>query len=134
MIQQEEQTLTARALGGLTKIPGIRVYGIKDPDSPRFARKGGVIVFEVKEVLAAPQVAKELAERGGTGVRAGCHCAHLGLQNREGDVDVLIDMLDIIARQPRTGMSSSFRSRATGVQKQMDSYARTRVAKSLRTT
>ena len=84
VIQQEEQTLTARALGGLTKIPGIRVYGIKDPDSPRFARKGGVIVFEVKEVLAAPQVAKELAERGGTGVRAGCHCAQLGFKTVKG--------------------------------------------------
>ena len=25
----------------------------------------------------APQLAKELAERGGIGVRSGCHCAHL---------------------------------------------------------
>jgi selenocysteine lyase/cysteine desulfurase len=76
VIQEEEQTLTARTLHGLAQIPGLTMYGIKDPDSPRFAQKGGVIVFSL-EGLMAPQVAKELAERGGIGVRAGCHCAHL---------------------------------------------------------
>ena len=45
-------------------------------DSPRFAQKGGVIVFRLQGIMAN-QVAKELAERGGIGVRAGCHCAHL---------------------------------------------------------
>jgi selenocysteine lyase/cysteine desulfurase len=50
--------------------------GIKDPDSPRFAQKGGVIVFGLKGVMPS-RVAKELAERGGIGVRSGCHCAHL---------------------------------------------------------
>jgi len=60
--------LTARALRGLQQIPGITVYGISDPDSPQFARKGGVIVFRM-EGLMANRVAKELAERGGIGVR-----------------------------------------------------------------
>lgn len=76
VIQEEEQALTRRALRGLAHVPGLTLYGIKDPDSPRFARKGGVIVFEMKGIMA-PQVARELAERGGVGVRSGCHCAHL---------------------------------------------------------
>ena len=76
VIQAEEQALTARALRGLKQIPGITIYGINDPDSPQFARKGGVIVFRV-EGLMANRVAQALAERGGIGVRSGCHCAHL---------------------------------------------------------
>lgn len=76
VIQAEEQALTARALRGLARIPGLTVFGIKDSDSPRFACKGGVIVFRLDGMLA-DRVAKELAARGGIGVRAGCHCAHL---------------------------------------------------------
>ncbi len=76
VIQEEEQALTRRAVRGLARIPGLEMYGIKDPDSPRFSQKGGVIVFSLKNVphnLAA----KELAEQGGIGVRNGCFCAHL---------------------------------------------------------
>jgi selenocysteine lyase/cysteine desulfurase len=76
VIQQEEQLLTARTLRGLARIPGIEVFGIRDPDSPRFTQKGGVIVFKLGDHMA-DQVARELAERGGIGVRYGCHCAHL---------------------------------------------------------
>jgi selenocysteine lyase/cysteine desulfurase len=76
VIQEEEQALTGRALRGLAQIPGLTIYGIKDPDSPRFAQKGGVIVFRLEGIMAN-RVAKELAEQGGIGVRYGCHCAHL---------------------------------------------------------
>lgn len=76
VIQEEEQALTARALRGLAQVPGLTVYGITDPDSPRFAHKGGVIIFRL-EGMMANVVAKELAERGGIGVRSGCHCAHM---------------------------------------------------------
>jgi selenocysteine lyase/cysteine desulfurase len=76
VIQEEEQALTAQALRGLARIAGITVFGINDPDSPSFAHKGGVIVFRL-EGMMANRVAAELAERGGIGVRAGCHCAHL---------------------------------------------------------
>jgi selenocysteine lyase/cysteine desulfurase len=72
----EEQALTGRALRGLAQIPGLKLYGIKDPYSPRFTQKGGVTVFGLKDILSN-RVAKELAERGGIGVRYGCHCAHL---------------------------------------------------------
>ncbi len=66
VIQEEEQALTAQALRSLAQIPGLTIYGIKDPDSPQFVHKGGVIVFSLKGSLA-PQVAAELAERGGSG-------------------------------------------------------------------
>ncbi|HNT76492.1 MAG TPA: aminotransferase class V-fold PLP-dependent enzyme [Anaerolineae bacterium] len=75
VIQQEEQALTARALHGLARIPGLTIFGLT-PDSPRFDRKGAVIVFRMVGKMAN-RVARELAERGGIGARYGCHCAHL---------------------------------------------------------
>ena len=75
-IMEEEQALTRHALLGLSQIHGIKIYGIKDPDSGRFSRKGGVVPFELKGMIAT-RIAKELAMQGGIGVRAGCHCAHL---------------------------------------------------------
>jgi len=76
LIQDEEKALTGQALRGLAQIAGLTIYGIKDPDSPRFAQKGGVIVFSLKEIMS-DKVAKELVEKGGIGVRSGCHCAHM---------------------------------------------------------
>jgi len=76
LIREEEKALTVRALRGLAKIPGIKVYGIKDPESPLFAHKLGVIVFGLKGMVSI-RVANELALRGGIGVRFGCHCAHI---------------------------------------------------------
>jgi selenocysteine lyase/cysteine desulfurase len=76
VIRKEEQSLTAQALRGLSKIDGVRIYGIRDPDSPGFSRKGGVIVFDLKNIFPNA-VAKALAEQGGIGVRYGCHCAHM---------------------------------------------------------
>jgi selenocysteine lyase/cysteine desulfurase len=76
VIQEEERALTARALRGMAQVPGIKIYGVKDPESPRFAQKGGVIAFDVGDRLPS-RVARDLAERGGIGVRYGCHCAHL---------------------------------------------------------
>jgi selenocysteine lyase/cysteine desulfurase len=76
VIQEEEQALTARALRGLAQVPGIKLYGVQDPNSAQFARKGGVIAFDLGDILPS-RVARTLAERGGIGVRFGCHCAHL---------------------------------------------------------
>ena len=151
VIQEEEQALTGRALTGMAKIPGLKVYGVKDPDSPRFAQKGGVIAFDLGNMLPS-RVAKGLAERGGIGVRYGCHCAHLlikhmlhvppllqqfqgvmltlvphlslpgvvrvslGIENSADDVDVLIRVLDSIARQPRAGVKGA-------VEQQMEDFA-----------
>ena len=76
VIRNEEQTLTSMALAGLAQIKGLTIYGIKDHLSPRFAGKGGVIVFNLKGIMPN-KVAKQLAVRGGIGVRYGCHCSHL---------------------------------------------------------
>jgi len=76
VIHEEEQELTAYTLSKLSQIPGLKIFGIQDPGSPRFGQKGGVIMFALKEMMAT-RLAKELALRGGIGVRSGCHCAHL---------------------------------------------------------
>ena len=76
VVQAAEQALTRQTLLGMAAVPGLKIYGIADPDSLAFARKGGVIPFAVRGVISHG-VARQLAERGGIGVRAGCHCAHL---------------------------------------------------------
>ncbi len=76
LVREEEQRLTARLLSGISPIPGLKVYGVSDTGSEAFDRKGGVVAFEIKGWFA-DRVARELALRGGIGVRFGCHCAHL---------------------------------------------------------
>lgn len=76
IISDEEGRLTGYALRRLAEIKGINVYGIKDPQSPDLAIRGGVISFSLGNKIAH-NVAKILAERGGIGVRSGCHCAHM---------------------------------------------------------
>lgn len=76
VIEADESALTRPALRGLAGIPGIDVFGVRDPDSARFYRKGGVIVFGLRKV-PHNLVVKELAEQGGIGARNGCFCAHL---------------------------------------------------------
>ena len=68
--------MTQTALRELAAVPGVRIYGIADPDSPRIARRLGVISFELKHV-PHNLLAEELAETAGFGVRTGCHCAHI---------------------------------------------------------
>ena len=80
VIQADEQALTARTLRGIGAVPRVKVHGLKDPDSPRFCRKGGVITFDVGDILPN-RVVRALAERHGIGVRWGCHCAHLAIKN-----------------------------------------------------
>ncbi|HUT44531.1 MAG TPA: aminotransferase class V-fold PLP-dependent enzyme, partial [Desulfobacterales bacterium] len=76
LIQEEEQALTAWTLRGLSQIAGLKMYGIREPDSPRFAQKLGVIVFELKGMMSN-RVAEQLNMQSGIGVRYGCHCAHI---------------------------------------------------------
>lgn len=83
VIRDEEQALTARVLRGMAGVPGLTAYGITDPESPAFAHKGGVIPFNLKGRIAH-SVARELAARGGIGIRSGCHCAHLTVKRLAG--------------------------------------------------
>jgi selenocysteine lyase/cysteine desulfurase len=76
IIQEEEQVLTRRTLSGLSKVAGIRIFGITDLNSPQLARKGGVIVFSMNGIMP-DKLARELSWLGGIGVRYGCHCAHI---------------------------------------------------------
>ena len=75
LIEEKEKTLTIRALQGLSQIQGLRIFGIQDPELPEFDRKGGVIVFALKNMFP-DRVAKKLA-KAGIGVRYGCHCSHI---------------------------------------------------------
>jgi len=83
LIQEEEHILTRRLIKGMSLIPGLRIYGIKDPDSKMFTQKGGVVVFALKGIMSN-KLAQMLAERGGIGVRAGCHCAHILIKHLVG--------------------------------------------------
>jgi selenocysteine lyase/cysteine desulfurase len=76
VIEAEERSLTAKLLTGMADIPGISIYGIRDPLSEEFTDKIGVVAFNLKDVLSF-KVAKELARRKGIGIRAGCHCSHI---------------------------------------------------------
>lgn len=76
IIEEKERILVSRLLKGLSGIKGIEIYGIKDPDSEKFNQKGGIVSFSLKKV-PHNVVARELAERGGIGIRYGCFCTHL---------------------------------------------------------
>jgi selenocysteine lyase/cysteine desulfurase len=76
VVEAEERALTQRLLTGLAQVPGLTVYGVKAPDSPRLAQRLGVIALSLKGFSPA-RLATELSWRGGIGVRHGCHCAHL---------------------------------------------------------
>jgi selenocysteine lyase/cysteine desulfurase len=76
VVREEERRLTRKALGDLAAVPGIEIYGLKDPNSPRFKRRGAVISFGLKRV-PHNLVAEKLAGEGGIGVRNGCFCAHI---------------------------------------------------------
>ncbi len=80
LIEEDELALTSRVLQGMTQIPDLEIYGIKDPDSNEFTNKTGVIPFALKNKMAT-QVGKELALYGGIGVRTGCHCAHITVKH-----------------------------------------------------
>ncbi len=79
VVENWEQRLTRRMLNGLAQIKDVEVFGVQDPESPRFCNRGGIIAISLKRV-PHNLVAKELAEWGGIGIRNGCFCAHLLVQ------------------------------------------------------
>ncbi|MFA6401089.1 MAG: aminotransferase class V-fold PLP-dependent enzyme [Salinivirgaceae bacterium] len=76
LIYKEEQALTKQALLGMAQIRGLKIYGVKHPESPGFVHKLGVIVFSIDGNMPN-RVANEMALWSGIGVRSGCHCAHI---------------------------------------------------------
>jgi cysteine desulfurase / selenocysteine lyase len=64
------QQLTSRALDGLSTIPGITIYGPRDP-----ARRTSLIAFNLAG--RDPVSVAEALNQAGVEARAGCHCATL---------------------------------------------------------
>jgi cysteine desulfurase / selenocysteine lyase len=62
--------LTARALAGLGEIPGITIYGPRDP-----ARRTSLVAFNLPG--RDPMSVAGALDRAGIEARAGCHCATL---------------------------------------------------------
>lgn len=75
-IALEEHELTQRLVTGLTESKDIEIHGVADGAEPRFRNRAGIVVFGLKRV-PHNRVVKELAEKGGIGVRDGCFCAHI---------------------------------------------------------
>ena len=69
-ILAHEQALTARAVRGLSSLPGVRVFA-----DPTRQCQAGVVSFQV-EGLDCEQVGERLGKRG-LALRAGLHCAPL---------------------------------------------------------
>lgn len=76
VIADEENQLCAKTLKGMSLIPNMKLFGIKDPESKDFSSKIGVIPFSFSN-LYGDKIAYQLAMFGGIGIRFGCHCAHL---------------------------------------------------------
>jgi selenocysteine lyase/cysteine desulfurase len=76
VICEEERALTEKTLHCMAKVPGIRVFGIRDEKSAGFPNKSGVISFRMEKSFAN-EIAKRLAEQNGIGIRYGCHCSHV---------------------------------------------------------
>jgi len=79
-IREEECYLTGYALEEMKKIKGIKIFGVRNTDSIHFSSKGGVISFSIRKPWPH-QLANQLAERGGIGIRSGCHCSHMLVKN-----------------------------------------------------
>lgn len=76
VVEEAERALTAFAMERLSELPELRILGVADPASPHFSARSGVISFSVRNV-PHNVAARELAQRGGIGVRNGCFCAHM---------------------------------------------------------
>jgi cysteine desulfurase/selenocysteine lyase len=85
-VASHEAELTAHALERLQAIPGIEIYGDRDPQNA--AQRLGVIPLQVS-AISHFKAAAILGNEFGIGVRSGCFCAHpyilhlLGLSPQE---------------------------------------------------
>ncbi|MBL6449557.1 aminotransferase class V-fold PLP-dependent enzyme [Fulvivirga sp. 29W222] len=107
VVHEEEQALTRLALEGLSKVPHLKIFGIKDPNSSQFDKKIGVIVFETKDILHN-KLAEEMFQKGGIGVRYGCHCSHLLIKH-------LLDINPVLEQVQRVVLTVSPKTQLPGV-------------------
>jgi selenocysteine lyase/cysteine desulfurase len=76
VVEAAEHELICYLISGLSVLPKVEIFGLRDPVNPDFITRGSAISFSVRKI-PHNLVAQELAERGGVGVRCGCFCAHL---------------------------------------------------------
>lgn len=76
VVEAEEREITRYAIKELAKISAMKMYGINSVNHKLIDQKLGVLPISFTKMMAH-RVAKELALRGGIGVRSGCHCAHI---------------------------------------------------------
>ena len=123
------QLLTARALDGLSAIPGITIYGPRDP-----ARRTSLVAFNLAGQRSG-RASREALDQAGIESRAGCHCATLAhhalrltppascrlsfyLYNTPGEVDRAVTAVAEIAAgrgRPRAPASAHGRRAVTGL-------------------
>jgi cysteine desulfurase/selenocysteine lyase len=116
------QLLTSRALDGLAAVPGLRIYGPRDP-----ARRTSLVAFNLAG--RDPVAVAEALDEAGIESRAGCHCATLAhhalgltppascrlsfyLYNTPGEVDQAVAAVAAIAAGQPLPAARRSRSRA----------------------
>lgn len=105
-VRRHEEDLTAYAMGRLSEVRGLRVYGTRD-----LSRRGGVISFNFADVH--PHDVAQIIDGDGIAVRSGHHCAQVLMErldvaattrasfylyNTREDVDALMGSLEKVAR------------------------------------
>jgi len=69
-IRNHELELTKYALGQMEKVPGITLYGAKEPE-----KRGGVVSFNFNDVH--PHDVGTIIDKDGVAIRSGHHCAQI---------------------------------------------------------
>lgn len=110
-VRRHERELTAYALSRMADIPGLTVYGPRDPD-----RRGGVISFNFADVH--PHDVAQIMDEEGVAIRSGHHCAQVLMErldvaatsrasfyvyNTRDEVDVLVGSLQKVAKVFKLG-------------------------------
>lgn len=110
-VRRHERELTAYALSKMADIPGLTVYGPRDPD-----RRGGVISFNFADVH--PHDVAQIMDEEGVAIRSGHHCAQVLMErldvaatsrasfyvyNTKDEVDVLVGSLQKVAKVFKLG-------------------------------
>ncbi len=105
-VRRHERELTAYALARMADVPGLTLYGPRDPD-----RRGGVISFNFADVH--PHDVAQIMDEEGVAIRSGHHCAQVLMErldvaatsrasfyvyNTREEVDVLVGALRKVAR------------------------------------
>ena len=105
-VRRHERELTAYALDRMANVPGLTLYGPRDPD-----RRGGVISFNFADVH--PHDVAQIMDEEGVAIRSGHHCAQVLMErldvaatsrasfyvyNTKEEVDVLVGALRKVAK------------------------------------